>query len=68
MPFYYNIDERICAEEKWVAGYLYNQGAVESEEEAIEELRTCREFYGWFECTVSDTIKTLIHEHYGIYH
>ena len=56
MKFYYNIDTNFCAEETWVADYLYNDGMVESREEAIEALRTKREFYGWFECDVSDTI------------
>ena len=67
MRFYYNIDERICAEEKWVAEYLYNQGDADSVDEAIDELRTRWNFRGWIDCTVSDTIETLIREHYGIY-
>lgn len=57
MRFYYNADENICAEEHWVAKYLCYEDLVESSDEAIEELRTRREFYGWFECEVSDTIK-----------
>ena len=56
MKFYYNMDINCCAEETWVSDYLYNGGMVYSREEAIEALRTKREFYGWFECDVSDTI------------
>jgi len=50
------MDINCCAEETWVSDYLYNGGMVDSREEAIEALRTKREFYGWFECDVSDTI------------
>ena len=57
MRFYYNADINICAEESWVAEYLFFDGSVESREEAVEELRTKREFYGWFDCEVSNTIK-----------
>ena len=56
MRFYYNSELNLCAEEPWVAGYLYYHGAVDSTEEALENLRTKREFYGWFDCEVSDTI------------
>ena len=56
MKFYYNADVNACAEEPWVADYLFYGGFVESREEAIEELRTKREFYGWFECEVSNSI------------
>ena len=56
MKFYYNMDINCCAEETWVSDYLYNNGMADSKEEAIEALYTRREFYGWFECDVSDTI------------
>ena len=56
MKFYYNADMNICAEETWVTDYLFISGKVESREEALEELREKREFYGWFECEVSNTI------------
>ena len=56
MKFYYNANNNICAEETWVADYLFIGGMVESREEALEELKTKREFYGWFECEVSNTI------------
>ena len=46
----------MCAEEPWIVDYLYYNGAVNSREEALEGLRTKREFYGWFDCEVSDTI------------
>ena len=56
MIFQYNIDIKCCAGETWVSDYLYNGGMVDSREEAIEALHTKREFYGWFECDVSNTI------------
>ena len=56
MKFYYNMDINCCAEETWVSDYLYNGGMVDSREEAIEALRTKREFYGWFECDVSGMV------------
>ena len=56
MRFYYNSELNICAEESWVADYLYYGGAVDSREEALENLHTKREFYGWFDCEVSNTI------------
>lgn len=46
----------ICAEETWVIDYLFMGGMFESREEALEELRTKHEVYGWFECEVSNTI------------
>lgn len=56
MRFYYNLDLNVCAEEPWVVDYLYYGGAVNSREEALEELHTKREFYGWYDCQVSSTI------------
>ena len=56
MRFYYNSELNICAEEPWVVDYLYYDGTVNSREEALKELRTKREFYGWFDCEVSNTI------------
>ena len=64
MKFYYHLGENLCAEEKWVAGYLVNNGEVETEEEAIIGLHSCREFYGCFECELSNTI----YEHVGMYY
>ena len=48
MRFYYNADMNICAEEIWVTDYLFMGGMVKSREEALEELRTKHEVYGWF--------------------
>lgn len=59
MRFYYNIGTNICAEEPWVAEYLFFEGSVESREEAIEELHSKREFYGWIDCEVSNTIERI---------
>lgn len=67
MKFYYHLDENICAEESWVAKYLVNNGEVETEEEAIMGLHSCREFCGWFDCEVSNTIEELINVHYGVW-
>lgn len=57
MRFYYNEGLNLCAEETWVTDYLFMDGMVESREEALEELRTKHEVYGWFECEVSNTIE-----------
>lgn len=56
MRFYYHEGLNVCAEETWVADYLFFSRMVESREEALEELRTKHEVYGWFECEVSSTI------------
>jgi hypothetical protein len=57
MKFYHNNGLNLTAEESWVADYLYQSGQVESREEAVEELQSKREFYGWCECEVSNTIE-----------
>lgn len=56
MRFYYNADMNVCAEETWVINYLFIRRMIKSKEEALEELRTKHEVYGWFECEVSNTI------------
>ena len=65
MNFYYNIQIDVCAEEKWVVDYLIENGYCETEEEAIDNLRTCRNFYGWFDCEVSNTIEELFNKYQG---
>lgn len=62
MRFYYNEGMNICAEETWVTDYLYMDGMFDSREEALEELRTKHEVYGWFECEVSNTIAEKFYE------
>ena len=58
MRFYLNIGlGALCAEEDWVVWYLLDTGEVETEEEALQGLRTCREFCGWIDCDVTDTIR-----------
>lgn len=57
MKFYHNNNINVTAEESWVADYLYISGQVESQDEAVEELQGKREFYGWYECEVSNTIE-----------
>ena len=67
MNFYYNLGINVCAEEKWVVEYLVINGKVGTEEEALEGLCTCREFHGWVDCEVSNTIEELISIHYGVW-
>ena len=57
MKFYHIKNINVTAEESWVADYLYQSGQVESREEAVEELQSKREFCGWYECEVSNTIE-----------
>ena len=64
--FYYNIDMNICAEEDWVVGFLVENEDCENKEEAIYGLHSCREFYGWIDCNVSNTIAELINNYYGV--
>ena len=56
MRFYFHLDRNICATENWVVEELVNDEAFETEEEALESLRTQRECYGWYGCEVSNTI------------
>ena len=64
--FYYNININICAEEDWVVGFLVENEDCDSKEEALEGLHGCREFYGWIDCDVSNTIAELINNYYGV--
>ena len=57
MKFYHNNNINVTAEESWVVDYLYQSGQAESREEAVEGLRGMREFCGWYECEVSNTIE-----------
>ena len=57
MKFYHNKNINVTAEESWVADYLYQSGQAESREEAVDELQGMREFCGWYECEVSNTIE-----------
>lgn len=57
MRFYHNNNINITAEESWVADYLYQSGQVENREKAVEDLQSKREFCGWYECGVSNTIE-----------
>lgn len=56
MKFYFNDDENICATEDDVVEYLYEDTELERED-IRESLHTCRDYYGWYECEVSDAIK-----------
>lgn len=53
--FYFNADENLCADEWWVCGKLAIELGMD-EREILEELHSRREFYGWYECQVSNTI------------
>ena len=57
MKFYHNGGLNLTAEESWVVEYLYMSGQVDSRDEAENELSTKREFCGWYECEVSNTIE-----------
>ena len=56
MNFYYNMGMSLCADENWVIEYLVINGIVENEDEALIGLHSCREFHGWFDCEVSNSI------------
>lgn len=54
--FYFNMDENVCADEGWLIEYLYIQNPDLTEDEIENELHSCREFMGWYECQVSNSI------------
>ena len=56
MNFYYNADLNICADENWVIEYILNNEGEQNWEEVYSGLRSCREYYGWFDCEVSNSI------------
>ena len=56
MRFYYNADLNTCAEESWVIEYILNNEEEQDWEKVYGGLRSCHEYYGWFDCEVSDTI------------
>lgn len=66
MNFYYNIQMGVCAEENWVVDFLVENEDCEDREEALQGLRTCREFYGWIDCEVSNTIYEEVGKLYGV--
>ena len=53
--FYFNTDENLCANESWLIAHLHFTEGIE-EDEIINELHTKREYYGWYECQVSNDI------------
>jgi hypothetical protein len=60
MKFYHNSGLNLTAEEDWLVEYLCkyeNQFVLYNDEEMREELHTCREVCGWYECEVSNTIE-----------
>ena len=66
MNFYYHLGENICAEESWAVAYLIENTDCEEEATIIQELRSRREFYGWIECEVSNTIYEQVGMYYGV--
>ena len=60
MRFYHNSDINVTAEENWVVDYLMESGQVENRDEAYDNLRGLREFCGWYECEVSNTIEEVM--------
>ena len=67
MRFYYNAGMNLCVDENWLVWYLIDNEIVEDEDEALDELHSRREFYGWVDCEVSNTIEELISVHYGVW-
>ena len=57
MRFYHNNNINVTAEESWVVDYLMESGQVDNREEAVENLQGMREFCGWYDCEVSNTIE-----------
>lgn len=53
--FYFNVDENLCVSERWLVGHLRRLYGFD-EDEIVGELRSCREYFGWYECQVSDDI------------
>lgn len=56
MRFYFNVNENVCADEDYVIDCL-QEDMEWSREDIREKLHSCREYYGWYECEVSSTIK-----------
>ena len=66
MRFYYNADLNICAEEDWVVDYIlchedvacdeFAKGLIRGRDFILDNLRSRREYCGWFDCEVSNTI------------
>ena len=56
MRFYYNAGMNLCVDEDWLVWYLIDNEIVENEDEALRGLHSCREFHGWFECEVANSI------------
>lgn len=54
--FYFNLELNTCATENWVVDYLFYMGVEDSRGQIREELHSKREFFGWYECEVSDDI------------
>lgn len=68
MNFYFNLSLGICAEESWVIDHLLNnEEDIYDWEEAYNGLHSCREYYGWFDCEVSNTIYEQVGKYYGKY-
>lgn len=57
MRFYHNNNINVTAEESWVIDYLIESGQSENREEAAENLQGLREYCGWYDCEVSNTIE-----------
>lgn len=53
--FYFNVDENLCVNEDWLVDYLHRLYSIDKDE-IISELRSCREYFGWYECSVSSDI------------
>lgn len=67
MNFYFNIDENMCADEQWVANYLYEMYPERTVEEHLEGLHTRRIWGGWYSCAISPIVWETLDKS-GIYH
>lgn len=54
--FYFNMDKNLCVDEEWLIDYLHIQNPDLTKDEIENELHSCREFLGWYECEVSNFI------------
>lgn len=57
--YFFNMGLNVCAELEWVVDYLVCNAGIDREE-ATKNLIAKKEYKGWSECTVSDTIADLM--------
>lgn len=57
MRFYFNQDLNTCADENWVISYIQAENPDFESNDIKEELHTKRNYFGWYDCQVSNTIQ-----------